>query len=171
MNLKVFVSFLKIGFFVFGGGYAMIPFIHQEVVIKNNWLTQKEFLDSVAIGQITPGPFAITATFVGFKIIGFYGAIIATLGIFLPSVFIMYFLSKAYGQLQKNVYIKAAFKGMIPAILGMILAATANLGFNSLRNTTSFLIAILTFFIIYKFKLDYSIAILVSGILGLVLFI
>ncbi|PIU62585.1 MAG: chromate transporter [Armatimonadetes bacterium CG07_land_8_20_14_0_80_40_9] len=169
--LKLFLVFLKIGCFVFGGGYAMIPLMERDFVQRYHFLTQKEFLDSLAIGQITPGPVAITATFIGFKLAGFWGALFSTLGVFLPSLFIMLILSRIYLALQENRYLKAAFRGITPAVIGLILAVTLNLSQYSICNLKSLLIALLIFIIVFRLKIDYSLAIISSGLLGLLLFI
>ena len=149
----------------------MIPLMERDFVQRYHFLTQKEFLDSLAIGQITPGPVAITATFIGFKLAGFWGALFSTLGVFFPSLFIMLILSRIYLALQENRYLKAAFRGITPAVIGLILAVTLNLSQYSICNLKSLLIALLIFIIVFRLKIDYSLAIISSGLLGLLLFI
>ncbi len=114
--------FLKIGAVIFGGGYGAIPFIRNEVCTLRPWLTPKEFLDGVALGQMTPGPVAITATFVGFKAMGIPGAIIATISIFLPSFLMLIVLVKIYRTLSDNKYVASFFKGVKSAVVAILLS-------------------------------------------------
>ena len=114
--------FLKIGAVIFGGGYGAIPFIKNEVCTLRPWLTPKEFLDGVALGQMTPGPVAITATFVGFKAMGIPGAIIATISIFLPSFLMLIVLVKTYRKLSENKYVVSFFGGVKSAVVAILLS-------------------------------------------------
>ena len=107
---------------IFGGGYAAIPFIQNEVCAVRNWLTTKEFVDAVALGQMTPGPVAITATFVGFKVMGIPGALIATLGIFLPSFLMLLIMVRIYRRISSNVYVKSFFNGIKSAVVAILLS-------------------------------------------------
>ena len=120
--LELFGIFLKIGAVIFGGGYGAIPFIQNEVCNLRNWLTAKEFIDGVALGQMTPGPIAITATFVGFKVMGIPGAIIATLGIFLPSFLMLMLLVKIYRRVSGNNYVISFFGGIKAAVVAILLS-------------------------------------------------
>ncbi|WDU84107.1 chromate transporter [Caloramator sp. Dgby_cultured_2] len=111
MILKLFLTFFKIGMFSFGGGYAMLPLIQLNVVNQNNWLSHKEFIDIVAISQVTPGPIAINcATYVGYKLAGIFGAISSTLGVSMPSVIIMIFLTKLVLKLNNAKFLKLFFQ-------------------------------------------------------------
>lgn len=114
--------FLKIGAIIFGGGYGAIPFIKNEVCNIRHWLTAREFLDGVALGQTTPGPVAITATFVGFKVMGIPGAIIATVSIFLPSFVMLMLLIKIYRKVHKNKYVISFFGGIKSAVVAILLS-------------------------------------------------
>jgi chromate transporter len=114
--------FLKIGAIIFGGGYAAIPFIKNEVCNTRNWLSPQEFLDGIALGQMTPGPVAITATFVGFKVMGIPGAIIATLSIFLPSFIMLMILVKIYKKVGNNKYVMSFFNGIKSAVVAILLS-------------------------------------------------
>jgi chromate transporter len=120
--LELFSIFAKIGTVIFGGGYAAIPFIQNEVCTVRNWLTAKEFVDAVALGQMTPGPVAITATFVGFKVMGIPGALIATLGIFLPSFLMLLIMVRVYRKISANVYVKSFFNGIKSAVVAILLS-------------------------------------------------
>lgn len=114
--------FLRIGAVIFGGGYAAIPFIKNEVCNTRAWLTPQEFLNGMALGQMTPGPVAITATFVGLKVMGIPGAIIATLSIFIPSFIMLIILVKIYKRICNNKYVMSFFTGIKSAVVAILLS-------------------------------------------------
>ena len=119
--LKLFISFLKIGAFSFGGGYAAMPIIQSEVVDTYNWLTVEEFTDLITISQMTPGPIAInSATFVGIRIGGVVGAAVATLGCILPSTILLIFLAWMYKKYKKLTMIQSILSVLRPAVVVMI---------------------------------------------------
>lgn len=120
--------FLKVGSAVFGGGLVIIPFISTEVVDQLGWMTQTEFLDGVAIGQFTPGPVVLTAAFIGYKVAGFWGSLVATVAIFLPSFLFIMAATPLLLKIRQNPWIRAALKGITPAALGAISAAAVRLG-------------------------------------------
>lgn len=121
---KLFITFFKIGAFTFGGGYAMIPLIQKETVEKNNWITDEDILDVVAIAEATPGPIAINAaTFVGFKVKGFLGAFFATFGMVLPSFTVIFIISSVLRNFQHIEVVKYAFFGIRAGVLALILKA------------------------------------------------
>ena len=129
LYITLFTTFVKIGLFSFGGGYAMIPLIQQEVVDKNAWISLEQFTDIIAISQITPGPIAINvATFIGYTTTGnILGATLATLGVVLPSLIIMIVLVKFLSKTQDNIYVIRAFKGLRLIVIGLILGAAFSL--------------------------------------------
>lgn len=119
--LKLFISFLKIGAFSFGGGYAAMPIIQSEVVDTYHWLTLEEFTDLITISQMTPGPIAInSATFVGIRIGGVVGAAVATLGCILPSTILLIFLAWMYKKYKKLNMIQSILSVLRPAVVVMI---------------------------------------------------
>lgn len=121
--LKLFLTFLKIGAFTFGGGYAMLPFIQQEVS-KNAWLSEQEMIDFVAISESTPGPFAVNiATYIGTKTAGILGAACATLGVVLPSFIIILIVASLLKKFNESKYVKGAMCGLKPAVPGLIATA------------------------------------------------
>ena len=123
-NLDLFLTFMKIGAFTFGGGYAMIPLIQKEVCENKKWLNEKDITDIVAISESTPGPIAINAaTFVGYKTSGFMGACLATLGVVLPSFLIISLISLILTQFQSIKAVNYAFMGIRAAVLALILKA------------------------------------------------
>lgn len=123
--LQLLYSYLKIGFFGFGGGYAMLSLIQNEIVVHHGWLTNAEFADIVAISQITPGPIAInSATYVGYAVTGtVWGAVIATAAVCLPALTIMILITRFFLKLRHNRYVSGALQGMQPMVIGMIAAA------------------------------------------------
>lgn len=122
---QLFFSYLKIGFFGFGGGYAMISLIYNEMVDKHAWLTGTELSDIVAVSQMTPGPIAINcATFVGYSVTGnVWGSVLSTTAVCLPPLSIMLLISYAYVRLQNNLYLNGILYWMKPVMAGMIGAA------------------------------------------------
>lgn len=124
--VKLFYTFFYIGVFTFGGGYAMIPLITQEV-IRNSWVENTEVLiDFIAIAESTPGTFAINiATFIGYEQVGVLGAIIATLGVILPSFIIILFIARLFTKFAQNKYVQGFLKGIRPVVPGIILSVGA----------------------------------------------
>lgn len=129
---QLFISYLKIGFFGFGGGYAMLSLIQNEVVVQHQWMTTAEFADIVAVSQITPGPIAInSATYVGYSVgiqtghtwCGILGSAIATFAVCLPSLTLMILVARFFMRLKGNRLVEGAMRGMRPVVIGMIAAA------------------------------------------------
>ena len=125
----LFLTFLKIGAFTFGGGYAMIPLIQNEVVEKRKWMTDQDILDIIAIAESTPGPISINAaTFVGYKTAGFWGAVCCTMGVVLPSFFIILLVARCFVRFQSSRVVQGCLSGLRPAVVGLIAAAVASVG-------------------------------------------
>ena len=125
---EIFWSFLKIGAFTFGGGYAMIPLIQHEVINNRSWLSKEEFVELLTIAQAAPGPIALnTAVFVGYKHRGYWGAVSAVLGVVLPSFTIILFVAIFFASMRDNRWVDAAFKGMRPAVVALIVAPIVGL--------------------------------------------
>ena len=151
----------KIGALAFGGGFTMIPLIQYEVVDHFHWLTTKEFLDGIALGQITPGPIMITATFIGYKLSGFFGALIATVGIFSSSFFILTLLIPHYDRLRRIEIVKIMERGILGSFIGMLGLVLYNFGRAAFVDIPSILFAAAAFFALLK-KID-LLYILLSG--------
>lgn len=127
--LILFLTFLKVGALTFGGGYAMIPIINKEVVEKRKWLLQSEIIDILAISESTPGPIAInTATYVGYRVAGFWGSLAATLGLVFPSYVIISIISFFYSDFMKISIIQSAFKGIRAGVVILLINAVIKLG-------------------------------------------
>ena len=130
--LELFLMFMKLGAFTFGGGAAMMPFLEDEVVGRG-WLSAEQFVDFVAISESTPGPFAVNiATFVGAEKGGFFGSVCATLGLVLPSFIIILVIAKCYEKFKTNKLVAGAMTGLRPTSVGLIAAATLSIGFEVL---------------------------------------
>ena len=124
----IFASFFKIGLFTFGGGYAMLPLIEQELIAKRGWIEHKEFLDLLTLAQSVPGPIAInTSVFVGYKMRGLKGAVAALLGSVLPSFVIILAIALMFADIRHNPVVDAAFKGMRPAVVALIIGPVLTL--------------------------------------------
>ena len=120
---ELFYSFFKIGLFTFGGGYAMIPIIQREMIDRRHWIEEKEFFDLLTLAQSAPGPIALnTAVFVGYKLYGYWGAIVSLLGVVIPSFSVILFVAIFFSQIRENVIVDAAFKGMRPVVVALMLA-------------------------------------------------
>lgn len=138
--LQLFLSYLKIGFFGFGGGYAMLSLIQNEIVEGRGWLSPAEFADIVAVSQITPGPIAInSATYIGYTVGGFWGSVVATVSVCLPALTIMILATRFYLKLRNNKYVTGAMTGLKPVVVGMIAAAALMLMFPANPDGASFI--------------------------------
>ncbi len=142
---ELMATFLGIGATAFGGGFGSIPLIQAQVVDAHGWLTTKEFLDGIALGQITPGPVFITATFIGYRVAGIIGAIIATLGVFLPSVAAIILMADLHARIQNHPATRAIIKGLQVGFIGLILSVTLQFATKSLLSWPEWLIFTATF--------------------------
>ncbi len=169
--LKLFLSFFKIGAFSFGGGYAMLPLIEEEVIHLHNWITTSEFIDILAISEMTPGPIAInSATFLGYKIAGLMGSAVATFAVTLPSFLIMTAIFLSINKFKDSPYVAWAFDGIRPVVIGLILAAAINIGMTTLVDIKSILIAATLFYVVAFRDLNPILAIVIAGILGIIFY-
>ena len=179
--LQLFWSFFKIGLFGFGGGYAMLSMIQNEVVTKYGWVSSKEFTDVVAISQMTPGPIGINAaTYIGFTSTdSVWGSVIATFAVILPSFILMLLISKYFLKYQKHPIVESVFSGLRPAVVGLI--ASAALVLMNTENFSSpstdkygFIISIIIFIIAFiatkNFKVNPILMIILAGVAGFFLF-
>ena len=157
------LSLSKIGALAFGGGFTAIPLIQYEMVDRFHWLSTKEFLDGIALGQVTPGPILITSTFVGYKVSNLLGAFMATVGVFSPSFFILVLLIPYHDRLREVEKVRMMEQGVLGSFIGMLALVLFNFGRTSLVDIPSVLISVAAFVAIYrKVSLSY---ILLSGAL------
>ncbi len=163
----LFVTFLKIGAFTFGGGYAMIPLIKREVVENKKWLEDGEVLDVIAIAESTPGPLAINAaTFVGSRVAGVKGALAATTGVVLPSFFIILIISQVLFQIENLDIVKHAFAGIRAGVLVLIISALVSLFGKMQRNAFTYVIAVAALVLILIFNVNTLLVLLICGVAG-----
>ncbi len=176
--LKLFLTFLKIGAFTFGGGYAMLPLM-EEAVLQNGWIAQEELTNFIAIAESTPGPVAINmATYIGMETAGWLGAIISTLGVVLPSFVVILIVAKFYTKYKNSFIVNNCLNGLRPVVVGLIASAVVSLGagvffpagvnFSSFNYTflCSVLIFALILYLAFK-KVSPIILILISAVLGI----
>lgn len=166
--LKLYLAFLKIGTFGFGGGYAMLPLIQKEIVTNNHWLNQSEFMYIIGISQMTPGPIAInSATFVGFKASGFWGSVVATLGVITTSFILVSLANYFFAKFKNSKILENALKGMRPALVGLIISVFLTMSFDSYRDFNSIIIGAIIGFLLYKTKLHPILIIVIAALLGI----
>ncbi|MHC4807289.1 MAG: chromate transporter, partial [Planctomycetota bacterium] len=144
--------FLKIGTFTFGGGIVIIPMIENEVVNNYGWLTKTEFIDAVTLGQVTPGPVIISATFIGYKVCGILGATIATASVILPSFVMICLATEVIKKFRENKILANFLRGARVAVIGMVFGAGVNIGRNSLVDAKTVLIAAISIVCLFKYK-------------------
>ena len=161
--------FLKIGAILYGSGYVLVAYLEGGLVDQLGWLTQAELLDAIAIGQFTPGPVLTTATFVGYLIAGVPGAIVATLGIFLPSFLFVLLLNPLIPKMRQSAWLSAFLDAVNVAAVGLMVAVLINLGRQTLLNWQSILIALLALVASIRFKVNSAWIVLGGAILGYVL--
>jgi len=168
--LELFITFVKIGLFSFGGGYAILAMIQQEVVSHHNWLTQGEFTDIVAISQMTPGPIAINAaTFIGYKTYGIPGSLICTFGVILPSLVLMLVLTLTYLKLRKRPWFQNIFKNLRLLSLGLIGAALILIGKGAFPDLWSVGVFAICLLVSWRWKTNPVYVLMGAAVLGMVL--
>ena len=165
---ELFLSFFKIGLFTFGGGYAMLPLIEREVVEKHKWTTNEEILDIYSMSQCTPGVIAVnTATFIGNRIKGFWGAAFATLGVVTPSVIIIISIAALISNFADNLLIvQHAFAGIRVAVSVLIFSSCIKLFKSAIKSKVQLVLCILAFLAIAVFGVSPVVIILVCGVYG-----
>ena len=144
----LFWTFCKIGALTFGGGYAMLPLIQREIVDNKKWSTEKEILDYYAVGQCTPGVIAVnTATFIGYKLRGIIGGIVATLGVIFPSIVIILIIATFLQNFADLAIVQSAFAGIRVAVVALIITTVVKLIKSSIKDYLGVIIAIIAFVI------------------------
>lgn len=169
---KLFLAFWKIGTFSFGGGYAMLPFIQEEIVSKNSWISINEFMDIIGISQMTPGPVAInSATFVGYKVSGILGSVSATFGVILTSFILVTIASKMLHKFKESNIVQSALLGMRPILIALIIDAFLRLAKEAYIDIKSIIITLIIGVLLLSKKVHPILVIVIAGILGLVLYL
>ena len=166
--LQLFLTFMKIGVVTFGGGYAMIPIIENEITVKKEWISGDDLIEVVAISESTPGPIAIcAATFIGYKVAGVFGAFCSTVGAVLPSFVIIYLISLFLRQFEEIKVIQYAFFGIRAGVLALLVKAVISMFKKSPKNIVAYLIMALSFAAIVIFSANVIFVILGAAIVGL----
>lgn len=167
---KIAIFFAKAGAFVFGSGLAIVPFLHAGVVEENHWLTERQFLDAVAIAMITPGPVVITVGFIGYLVAGFPGACVAALATFLPCYLFTVIPAPYFSRIAKNKSVRLFVDGITAAVIGALVGAVVVIASRSILDIPTALIAIATTItLIYVKRIQESYIILIAAILGIIL--
>jgi chromate transporter len=165
----VFLSFLKIGSVLYGSGYVLLAFLESEFVTKYNILTRQQLLDAIAVGQFTPGPVFTTATFVGYLIEGIPGAILATVGIFLPAFVFVGLLNPIVPKLRNSKVVSKALDGVNVASWGLMAVVSWKLGVSAIIDLTTATLAAISLFVVFRFKINSAWIVLAGGIAGFAL--
>jgi chromate transporter len=165
---SLFLTFLKIGSVLYGSGYVLLAFLRNDFVERLGWLTNQELLDAVAIGQFTPGPLFTTATFVGYLVAGVGGAVLATIGIFLPAFVFVYISSPFIPKLRQSKWLGALLDGVNVAALGLMTAVTLTLAQSTLIDIPTVCIAIGAAILFIHYKVNSTWLILGGGLIGLI---
>lgn len=163
----LFFTFLKIGAVMYGSGYVLLAFLRTDLVVRFGWLTDQQLLDAIAIGQVTPGPLFTTATFIGYVLGGTPGALLATLGIFLPSFVFVLISNPFIPRLRKSPWFGALLDGVNAASLGLMAAVTWQIGVGSLVDPLTILTAIAALILLLRYKLNSTWLIAGGALIGL----
>ena len=167
---KILAYFAGAGLFVFGSGLAIVPFLYSGVVQQFHWLTERQFIDAVAVSMITPGPVVITVAFIGYLVAGLPGAVLAAIGVFLPVYLIVVLVAPHFHRVAKNRQVKAFVDGVTAAATGAIAGAAVILGRRSLLDLPTILIALVTLaLLLAPRKIPEPVLIVGAGVIGLVL--
>lgn len=163
---KLFLTFLKIGSVLYGSGYVLLAFLESEFIRAFPVISEKQLLDAVAVGQLTPGPVFTTATFIGYLILGIPGALVSTAGIFLPSFLLVWLLKPLIPKIRQSRWAGGILDGVNIASLGLMAAVTVRLGMASLIDWLSITLFIASLFILTKYKINSAWIIIIGGIIG-----
>ncbi|MDA8429150.1 MAG: chromate transporter [Geobacteraceae bacterium] len=161
--------YFRIGLIFVGGGYVLIPLLNHIMVEQYRWLTLRQFLDGLALSQLTPGPLAMLATFTGFRSGGFLGGLVATVFIFMPCVVLMLIIGRNYTRLKNIDMIRNTLDGLLPAVVGLVAAAACNLGASSLAGVRDYIILAAGFAMFKWTRVSPMLVILGAGLAGLLL--
>lgn len=164
----LFFTFLKIGSILYGSGYVLLAFLRTDFVVRFGWLTDQQLIDAIAIGQVTPGPLFTTATFIGYLLAGIPGAVLGTLGIFLPSFIFVALSNPLIPRIRNSGWVSSLLDGVNIASLGLMAAVTYQLGQASLIDLTTLLITLVSLALLIRFRINSTWLILGGALIGLV---
>ncbi|MCD9577516.1 chromate transporter [Flavobacterium soyae] len=166
--IKIAIFFAEAGTFVFGSGLAIVPFLHSGVVIENNWLTEQQFLDSVAVAMITPGPVVITVGFIGYLVDGFLGALVAALATFLPCYIFTVAMAPYFHKIAGNKSVKSFVDGITAAVIGALAGSVLVIASQTIIDIPTVLIAVITIITLFRVKnLPEPYIIIIAALFGL----
>ncbi len=163
---QLFTSFFKIGVFTFGGGYAMIPLIEREVIDRRGWVERQQFLELLTLAQSAPGPISLnTSVFVGYRMDGYRGAFASILGVVIPSFVIILLIAMFFTEIRHNHVVEAAFKGMRPAVVALIVAPI--MGLAKGMGWKRILLALVAAVVVWKLSVSPILFILLGAVGGI----
>ena len=165
---KLLLFFLKAGTLTFGSGLVIVPFLEQGLVQQYGWLDERQFLIAVAIGMISPGPVVITATFVGYLVAGFWGSVVSTVGIFLPSFLLVLIVAPLLARHRENVNVQGFIKGAYAAAIGTILGACILLGKIAIGDWLTVAIGVASLVALFRWKVSNPLLIAATAVVGLI---
>jgi chromate transporter len=163
----LFLTFLKIGSVLYGSGYVLLSFLRTEFVLGLGWLTEAQLLDAVAVGQFTPGPLFTTATFVGYVVLGVPGAVVATIGIFLPSFVFVWAVRPLIDRLRQSEVLSDFLDGVNAAALALMAAVSVQLAQSALIDLPTIALALIAGGMLIRFRVNSTWLIVVGGLVGL----
>jgi chromate transporter len=167
---KLLLFFLKAGSLTFGSGLVIVPFLEQGLVQQYGWLDERQFLIAVAVGMISPGPVVITATFVGYLVAGFWGSLVSTVGIFLPSFILVLVAAPLLAKYRDNRNVQGFVKGAYAAAIGTILGACILLGRVAIGDWLTVLIGVASLAVLFRWKVSNPLLIAATAVVGLIAF-
>jgi chromate transporter len=165
---QLFLTFLKIGAVLYGSGYVLLAFLRSDFVLRLGWLTDHQLLDAVAIGQFTPGPVFTTATFIGYLVGGVGGAVVATLGIFLPSFVFVAITNPLIPRMRQSPWLSSLLDGVNVAAIGLMAAVTLELGHSALIDVVTLVLGVLAAILLIRYKANSTWLIIGGGIAGVI---
>ncbi|HHX74609.1 MAG TPA: chromate transporter [Firmicutes bacterium] len=170
--LKLFFAFFKIGIFSIGGGYVMLPLIEKEIITNHGWLTVAEFVDIVAIAEMTPGPIAInSATYIGYRTAGFFGSAAATAGVVMPSLLLVLLAASILKRFYQNEWVQAGFGGLRPAVVALITGAAIFIGRTAVTDLAAAIIAAGALLLLLKTRLHPILVLVLAALGGIIIYL
>lgn len=167
----LFLAFTRIGLLAFGGGIAVLPLIQKEIVDTYQWLTTTQFLDLVTISELTPGPIAInSATFVGYRVGGFFGALVATGSFCLPSIIFILLISKFLSLFEGNEKVQKIMKGLRPSVIALMSLAGFSIAQNGIMDWFAVVLCVLSFILVWRKIIDPIFMLILAGFAGIVFY-
>jgi chromate transporter len=167
---KLLAFFLKAGSLTFGSGLVIVPFLENGLVRQTGWLDERQFLVAVAMGMISPGPVVITATFVGYLVAGFWGSVVSTVGIFLPSFLLVLIVAPILVRHRENPQVQGFVKGAYAAAIGTILGASILLGRIAIGDWLTVLVGLMSLLVLFRWKVSNPILVAATAVVGLIAF-